>query len=155
MRKAPKGFTLIELLTVVAIIGILAAIAYPSYQDYVRRANRTEAKNLLLRIAGEQEKFFTTFNRYSGNIAGARTGVPATSGLNIADSTQDLEGGAPDPNDGAYYDIDVALGADALSYTLTATPRGAVQEVDACGALTLTNTGQRDALGASAPDNCW
>ena len=155
MRKASKGFTLIELLTVVAIIAILAAIAYPSYQDYVRRANRAEAKNLLLQISAEQEKFFTTFNRYSGSIAGARTGDPATSGLNMADSTQELEGGAPDPNDGAYYDITVALGANNLAYTLTATPRGSLQIADACGALTLTNTGARDALGASAPDNCW
>lgn len=155
MRKASKGFTLIELLTVVAIIAILAAIAYPSYQDYVRRATRTEAKNLLLQISAEQEKFFTTFNRYSGSITGARTGNPAMSGLNMANSTQDLAGGAPDPNDGAFYTIAVVLGANSLSYTLTATPQGSLQTADACGALTLTNTGARDALGASAPDNCW
>jgi type IV pilus assembly protein PilE len=61
----------------------------------------------------------------------------------------------PDPNDGAYYDITVALGAGNLAYTLTATPRGSLQVDDACGALTLTNTGQRGALGPSAPDNCW
>lgn len=155
MRGSQEGFTLIELLTVVAIIAILVAIAYPSYQEYVRRANRTEAKNLLLQIGAEQEKFFTTFNRYSGSIDGARTGNPATSGLNMANSTQDLEGGAPDPNDNAYYDIDVVLGGGNLAYTLTATPRGAVQVLDSCGALTLTNTGQRAALGAAAPDNCW
>ena len=149
MRKASKGFTLIELLTVVAIIAILVAVAYPSYQQYVLRANRSEAKNQLLRISSEQEKFFTTFNRYSGNIAGARTGDPATSGLNMDDSTQ------ADASDTAYYDIAVVLGAGGLTYTLRAVPNGAFQSTDPCGALTLTNAGVRGAEGAGAPPNCW
>jgi type IV pilus assembly protein PilE len=155
MRRTAKGFTLIELMAVIAVIAILAAIAYPSYENYVRRANRSEAKTLLLQIGAEQEKFFTTFNRYSGSIDGARTGNPATSGLNMANSTQDLIGGVPDPADGAFYTIAVALGPGNLSYTLTATPQGGLQSTDACGALTLTNTGVRDALGPSAPNNCW
>lgn len=155
MRQVSKGFTLIELMAVIAIIAILAAIAYPSYENYVRRANRSEAKTLLMQISAEQEKFFTTFNRYSGSIDGARTGVPATSGLNMANSTQELVGGVPDPNDGAFYTIAVALGPNNLSYTVTATPQGSLQSTDACGALTLTNIGVRDALGPSAPDNCW
>jgi type IV pilus assembly protein PilE len=148
MRRTAKGFTLIELMAVIAVIAILAAIAYPSYENYVRRANRSEAKTLLLQIGAEQEKFFTTFNRYSGSINGARTGNPATSGLNMANSTQDLIAGVPDP-------VAVALGPGNLSYTLTATPQGGLQSTDACGALTLTNTGVRDALGPSAPNNCW
>jgi type IV pilus assembly protein PilE len=149
MRRAPKGVTLVELLVVIAVIGILAMIAYPSYEEYVRRANRSEAKTLLLQISAEQEKFFSTFNRYSGSIAGARTGNPATSGLAMADTTQENAG------DTAFYNIAVALDAGNLAYTLTATPQGGQQSVDVCGALTLTNAGVTDALGPSAPDNCW
>lgn len=149
MRTHPKGFTLIELMIVMVVVAILVAIAVPSYQEFVRRANRTDAKNALMRIAAEQEKFFTAFHRYSGSIDGARTGNPATSGLAMPDTTE--EGGG----DGAYYDITVALTGDNLGYTLTATPQGAVQAVDACGALTITNTGVRAALGATAPPDCW
>lgn len=149
MRHRSDGFTLIELLTVLAIIAILVAIAYPSYQQYVMRANRSEGKNLLLRIAAEQEKFFTTFNRYSANITGPRTGDPATSGLNMDDST---EGAAP--GDTAFYTAAVVVAGNGLSYTLRATPSGAFQATDPCGALTLTNAGVRDAEGPS-PDGCW
>ncbi len=149
--RTTQGFTIIELMIVVAIIGIQAMIAYPSYEDYIRRANRSEAKNILLRIASEQEKFFSTFNRYSGSITGARTGNPATSGLNSGDSTQDLVGGVVDPNDGAYYTVAVALTNANLGYTLTATPQGGQQSVDTCGAFTLDHQGTRGAAIAG----CW
>ena len=138
---------LIELLIVIAIIAILLAIAFPSYQDYVRRANRSEAKNQLLLIGAEQEKFFTTFNRYAEALAGPRTGNPLTSGLNmgvsaIGDAT-------------THYLVTVVLVNNGLSYTLTATPQSAFQSYDSCGALTVNNVGVRRALGASAPPNCW
>lgn len=149
MRRIAKGFTLIELMIVIVVIAILMVIAVPTYQDYVRRANRTDAKNELMRIAAEQEKFFTTFHRYSGSIDGPRTGNPADSGLAMRASTQE------DASDRAYYDLTIALGANNRAYTLTATPQGAFQSVDACGALTITNTGVRAALGASAPADCW
>jgi type IV pilus assembly protein PilE len=145
MNRTARGFTLIELMIVVAIIAILAAIAYPSYEDFVRRANRTEAKNLLMRIASEQEKFFSAFNRYSGSITGARTGDPTTSGLNMTAST--AQGGG----DNAYYDVTVALANSNLSFTLTATPRGAQQSTDVCGVMTLDHRGDKTA----AQTNCW
>jgi type IV pilus assembly protein PilE len=149
MRQAQKGFTLIELLIVLAIVAIIIAIAVPSYTQYVQRSNRSEGKNLLLRIAAEQEKFFTAFNRYSADITGPRTGDPANSGLNMDDSTVGAE-----PDDTAWYEIDVVVPADGLSYTLRATPTGDFQSSDPCGVLTLTNNGVRGALGP-APDNCW
>ena len=145
LRANPsRGFTLVELVVVLAIVGVLLAIAVPSYQEYVRRATRTEAENLLMRAASEQEKFFTTFNRYSGSISGARTGDPATSGLNMTASSKD---GA---TDNAYYDIAVALSDANLGYTLTATPQGD-QTKDSCGSLALDHRGNRT---AAKPD-CW
>ncbi|HET7842675.1 MAG TPA: type IV pilin protein [Xanthomonadales bacterium] len=151
MQEHAKGFTLIELMIVIALIAILAALAYPSYEEYVMRATRTEAKNRLMQVASEQEKFFTTFNRYAGSIAGARTTDPATSGLNISDTTQDTVGGSLDPNDQAYYQVTVALTNANLGYTLTATPRGSQQTRDRCGVMTLDHLGNKT---ASLPD-CW
>ena len=150
-RMNQGGFTLVELMIVVAIIGLLAMIGYPSYEEYIRRANRTEAKNLMMRIAGEQEKFFSTFNRYSGSINGARTGDPATSGLNMPDTTQDIRGGVLDANDRAYYTVAVALTDANLGYTLTATPVGTQQSSDRCGAFVLDSRGNRTA----DEDGCW
>ena len=150
-RMKQGGFTLVELMIVVAIIGLLAMIGYPSYEEYIRRANRTEAKNLMMRIAGEQEKFFSTFNRYSGSINGARTGDPATSGLNMPDTTQDIRGGVLDANDRAYYTVAVALTDANLGYTLTATPVGTQQSSDRCGDFVLDSRGTRTA----AEDGCW
>ena len=151
MRQSTAGFTLMELMIVVALIAILAMIAYPSYEDYIRRATRTEAKNLVMQIASEQEKFFSTFNRYSGSITGARTTDPATSGLNMLGSSRDLVGGSPDPNDRAFYDITVALTNGNLGYTLTATPQGGQQTADRCGTMTLDHLGNKTA----AIDGCW
>jgi len=153
MASRSAGFTLIELMAVIAVLAILAAIAIPSYENYVRRANRSEAKNLMLLIGSEQEKFFTTFNRYTANVTGARTGDPATSGLNMMTSTQQLVGGVPDPTDQAYYVIAVVLAAGNQAHTLTATPTGSFQAVDDCGNFTLTSAGQKDRSGTAL--NCW
>jgi type IV pilus assembly protein PilE len=149
MRSPPRGFTLIELLIVLAIVAIILAIAIPSYDQYVLRSNRSEGKNLLLRVAAEQEKFFTTFNRYSTNLAGPRTGNPADSGLGMDISTEQGAG------DTAFYTLDVVVPANGLTYTLRATPSGGFQSTDPCGVLTVNNAGERDALGPTAPDNCW
>jgi len=62
-----NGFTLIELMIVVAIICVIAAIAYPSYRSFVMRSNRSEAKTVLMRIAQNLERRFTTSNTYAGS----------------------------------------------------------------------------------------
>lgn len=142
LRKQ-AGVTLIELLIVVVVLGILAAIAVPSYQDYVRRANRAEAKGILLETAQFLERNYTAANRYDQDAAGNATVLPfATS---------------PKPGGGAArYNIAAAYGAaPAQTYTLTATRAGTMAG-DACGDFTLTQAGVQALVNNTATvAECW
>lgn len=134
---AQSGVTLIELLIAVAIIGILAAIAYPSYQTHVDRANRAEAQGILMENAQLLERNYTTANRYDTLNADGTGGAPA------------ITAQSPKPVSTAKYTITATYGtAPAQSFTLTATPTGSMMG-DTCGNLTLTNS------GIKAPANCW
>ncbi|MGE0014154.1 MAG: type IV pilin protein [Azoarcus sp.] len=137
-RDRASGFTLIELMIVVAIVGILAAIAYPSYQESVRRSNRAECKGVIVNLANVLERRFSASSSYAG-------GMPAGFGQCPAD------GGA------ARYTLAVNVPADGLSFTITATRAGA-QATDRCGDLTLTNTALRGIANADAgvvAGDCW
>lgn len=124
-----KGFTLIELMIVVAIIGILASIAFPAYQDSVRSARRSDAQGALMSFANAMERHFTT----NGDYLGAADGGDDTGAPTVFSTTSPVDGGT------AYYNLTIS-DADTGTYTLTATATGA-QTGD--GNLTLTNTGVR------------
>jgi type IV pilus assembly protein PilE len=123
----------------VAIIGILAAIAYPSYQNHVAHANRAEAEGILLENAQFLERNYTIANRYDQDSTGAATALPFTTS----------------PKQGtAKYNIAAAYGtAPAQTYTLTAKPTGSMTG-DSCGNLTLDNTGLKGASTGTAA-TCW
>lgn len=128
------GFTLIEMMIVVAIIAILAAIAFPSYQQQVRATRRADGQQALVSLASAMERLFTQNNRYDpGGVAPPLGACPTC----IFPNQIPIDGGP------ATYTLGVAVGAaPATTYTLTATPAGP-QAAPSDGVLTLTNTGAK------------
>ena len=132
----PTGFTLIEVMIVVAIVAILAAIALPSYNEYIRRGHRADARAGLLQAQQWLERAATANGVYP-------TSLPASLTWS-GDGTK-------------RYDIALAAGATNAAFTLTATPKGA-QVGDKCGTYTLTHTGLRGANGVTSGaivTECW
>lgn len=136
--RAERGFTLIEMMVVVAIIGILAAIAYPSYQEYVLRGYRSEGMALLNDAAARQERYYSQTSAYVTD-----------------DDDIDKLGLNPTSSSGRY-ELSVSAPDDSGGYLLTATPSGAQVADTKCGNLMLNAIGVRSvsASGASAND-CW
>jgi type IV pilus assembly protein PilE len=140
-----RGVTLMELLIVIVIIGILAAIAVPSYRRYLIRSQRSEAKIALMQLQTAEEKYYLQFNAYTSNITGAVNS--ATPGLGLLSTTET-----------GKYDVAVALAdATAQGYTATASPRtGGGQTDDAdCANFTITDRGTRNVSGSSGAQTCW
>lgn len=146
MSSIQRGFTLIELMIVVVIIAILASIAYPSYQQFVRRSARADAKTALLENAQFLERNYTVANRYDQDSAG-----------NAIDNSSLPVQHSPREDGTAKYDITIETDEDGRTYTLSATPAsGSSMDGDDCGTLTLNNLGQKEVEGATLTETeCW
>lgn len=121
-----RGFTLIELMIVVAIVGILSAIAYPSYTEYVRKGRRVEGRTTLLQAAQYLERAATATGKYPTSLPSQFSESP-----------------------GGFYQI--TLDSDGTDYSLTATPNGTHTD-PSCGNLGLTRQGEQT---PASPAICW
>lgn len=134
MKYAHSGFTLIELMIAIAIIGILASIAYPSYTAYVERGRRSDGQSALLDLSHRMDQYFSENKSYQGATL-AELGVKETS----------PEG---------YYTLSIS-NLSGNTYTANAAPTGA-QSSDKCGSLTINQLGQHGFTGANVtPTECW
>jgi type IV pilus assembly protein PilE len=142
--RGMRGFTLLELMVVVAIVGILAGIAWPSYQEYVLRGNRSEGMALLSDAAARQERYFAQNNSYITSQSDiAKLALPHTSGTTVSSPT-------------GKYRLTVSKVANDGGYTLTAAPQGAQANDTRCGSFTLDAVGRRGVSAAGAKvAECW
>ncbi len=144
-----QGFTLIELMVTVAIVGLLAAIAYPSYVENIRKARRADAQGALIGMAAAMERFMVNSNGSYANAAGSGATLPATATFYPAQVP--IEGGV------ATYNLRITA-LTGNSYTLSAIPTGA-QSGDRCGTLTLSVDGTQgigiDAKSGVQASDCW
>lgn len=134
MRKYTRGVTLIELMIVIVVVSILAAVAIPSYRRYIIRANRSDAKAVLLSTAGALERCFTRFNSYA-----------AADGCTLAFPVASTNG---------KYSV-TAPTQTAAAYTITATAQGTQADDSECGNFTLTSANVRTVSGSKSAAECW
>ena len=138
-----KGFTLIELMIVVAIIGIIAALGYPSYTESVAKSRRSNAQAEMMALSSALERYYTQNNHYSdAAAAGADTGAPDATLYTINAETT------------PFYTITISAVGDAdtaQTYTISAAPAGAMVG-DRCGTMTINSAGVK---APANPTDCW
>jgi type IV pilus assembly protein PilE len=135
-RRSGAGWTLIELVVALTILVVLLAIAYPAYNNQVRKARRADGHALLYEAAQREQQFFTTNNQYTATVG--------SGGLEMSASSDD-----------GYYTLTINR-PSTTSYTLTATAAGDQTNDTSCGNLTLTSLNIKGCTATDCDvDKCW
>jgi len=124
--KRKQGFTIVEVLMVVAILGILAAIAIPSYSYHVRKGHRAAAQSFMTDIAQKQAQYLLDARTYSNSL----TELGLTTPTNVD----------------TYYTIAITTSSPPPAFTITATPKAGTSQASD-GVMTLTHTGAKTLAG--------
>lgn len=156
-RHHASGFTLIELMIVVAIVAILASIALPSYNSYIAKARRADARTQLLAAAQFMQRFYAANDRFdqdrvSNSVLGSGVGMPDSLRKSPADGTALYQLNTAITTAGSY-----TATVTTSAYTLTMAPiTGGSAATDACGLFTITSEGKRGVTNATKTrDDCW
>lgn len=137
MKKLNQGFSLVELMVVVAIVGILSAIAFTVTGDNNKKARRAIAKGVLMEVQSKQEQYFVNNRAYTNDLTDLNYGASPFFIDHKGDEVLQADG---------FYRISVAV-VD-FTYTITATPVNA-QAGDKCGTMTLNSASNK------TPASCW
>lgn len=130
-QRSRYGFSLIEVMIVVAIIGILAAVAYPSYTDHIRKGRRVDAQTAMMELAQQLEQHYSRNNSYDTFTLASYSSITGRVST--------------------YYTITLPT-LSAQAYTIRAAPTTAgAQNTDTCSTMTLTHTGGK----TPTTTGCW
>ncbi len=150
-RPRQSGFTLIEMMITVVVIGILAAVAYPSYLDYIVRGNRSAAQSFMYGVAGKQEQYLLDARSYAVSVAALNMTVPTevsskytiTITCTMPVAPTECSAGTAVPG--------------TPTYTITGTPIGTQVQDTKCMTITLNQAGAKGMTGGTAASatDCW
>jgi type IV pilus assembly protein PilE len=139
MKTSARGMTLIELMIVVAVLGIIAAIGYPSYLDHVKKTRRAEGMGELLELADRMERHYSDTGTYD-----QADGTDMTAATIYRSTTEN-----------GYYTLSIAAGTNNIQFTASAAPTSKGQQnTDKCGTFTINSLGTKSVSGPLSADDC-
>lgn len=141
LQRRQRGFTLIEMMVTVAIMGLLATVAYPAYNDQITRTRRAQAAGCAMELAQFMERVYASNQRYDQN-AGVATALPNTACRNETSTYYSYAFAASQPT--------------ANTFTILATPGGVQASRDTkCATLSLNQANSKSISGTGTVQQCW